>query len=86
MATSPTDLANRAEFLLEHCQDWGSRSRASVLVLRELQQLMPAIVAQLRRQAALEEDLVEIPYIELGAIPARFARPTADEASAPPQR
>lgn len=86
MATSPTDLADRAEFLLKHCEDWGSRSRASVLVLRELQQLMPAIVAQLRRQAALEEDLVEIPYIELGSIPARFVRPAAGDASAAPPR
>lgn len=74
MTTSPSDLADRAEFLLEHCQDWGSRSRANVLVLRELQQLMPAIIAQLRRQAALEEDLVEIPFIELGSI----RRPTAE--------
>ena len=48
MATTPSDLADRAEFLLAHCQDWGSRSRASVLVLRELQQLMPEIVAQYR--------------------------------------
>lgn len=75
MATSPSDLADRAEFLLAHCQDWGSRSRASVLVLRELRQLMPAIVAQLRRQAALEEDLVEVPYIELGSIGSRRIQP-----------
>lgn len=86
MATSPTDLADRAEFLLAHCQDWGSRSRASVLVLRELQQLMPAIVTQLRRQAELEEDLVEVPYIELGSIPARYAQPGTGDASTSPQR